>query len=190
VNPKLTQKLNGENTLTFDMYYKYWDDDVQDFVYNPFISYLTNERKVKLRLGPVATSVDDNRCEWFDFIIKNVQEKSDTKVFSYTCKDLFVNELSKTGFELELDNELENNMGTVDILAREILKGSDWQLDETNTQVLKQYKEEPLYEIKISDNRESELTAYQMEDKTKSIDLRGKIIYVFYSCIADQKDEL
>jgi hypothetical protein len=34
--------------------------------------------------------------------------------------------LSKTGFELEFDNELENNMGSVEYLAEKILEGSDW----------------------------------------------------------------
>jgi hypothetical protein len=68
-------------------------------------------------------------------------------MFSYTCKDRFINELSKNGFELEFDNELENNMGTVDYLAKEILKGSDWELAECEN--LKQYLEEPLYEIEL-----------------------------------------
>ena len=61
-----------------------------------------------------------------DFVIKNISEDSSTKAFTYTCKDLFVNELSKTGFELEFDNELGNNMGNLPTLAEKILEGSDW----------------------------------------------------------------
>jgi hypothetical protein len=65
--------------------------------------YLTNERKVKLKY--------DNK--WYDLIIKNIEEDSTSKAFTYTCKDIFVTELSKNGFELEFDGKLGNNMGTL-----------------------------------------------------------------------------
>ena len=182
VNPKLTQKINGENTLTFTMYYQYWNDSTQKLDYNPFNGLMANERKVKLRLG----APEDASCQWFDFIIKNVQENSETRAFTYTCKDQFVNELSKTGFELELDNELENNMGTIVTLAENILEGSDWKLDKSNTSNLKQYKEEPLYEIKVA----GDLTAEDLEGKAEPLGLNGKTIYCFYSSITEQKPEV
>ena len=69
---------------------------------------MTNERKVKLRVGDISNP------KWYDFVIKQIQENSETCAFTYTCKDQFINELSKTGFEIELDSELENNMGTVE----------------------------------------------------------------------------
>jgi hypothetical protein len=43
---------------------------------------------------------------------------------------LFVNELSKSGFNLEFDTELENNQGTIVELGRRVLEGSDWQIPE------------------------------------------------------------
>jgi hypothetical protein len=116
VKPKLVSKVNGENTLTFTVYSHYWDEDTQKLQWNPFMMYLTNERKVKLKYDG----------EWYDFVIKNISEDSSSKAFTYTCKDLFVNELSKTGFELEFDNELGNNMGNLPTLAGKILEGSDW----------------------------------------------------------------
>jgi hypothetical protein len=51
INPKLTRKINGENTLVFTMYYRYWDDDAGEIVENPFRKLMVNERKVKLRIG-------------------------------------------------------------------------------------------------------------------------------------------
>jgi hypothetical protein len=77
VNPKLVSKVNGENTFTFTMYYRYVDTETGEVEYNPFIKYLTNERKVKLNLDGV----------WYDFVIKQIQENSETKAFTYTCKD-------------------------------------------------------------------------------------------------------
>ena len=51
VNPKLVRKINGENTLTFTMYYRYVDNRTGEKIYNPFNKYMVNERKVKLRVG-------------------------------------------------------------------------------------------------------------------------------------------
>lgn len=182
LNAKLSRKINGENQLTFSMYYRYWDDDSEDFVYNPFNALMVNERKVKLRLGEPGPS-----CKWYDFIIKNMQENSDSKSFSYTCKDQFVNELSKSGFELELDNELENNMGTIDFLAEKILEGSDWQLDTNNVSNLKQYKEEPLYRAMVTENT---ILAKDMQTNEEVLIPVGENIYIFYSIWNDKNPKL
>lgn len=180
VNPKLTEKVNGENSFSFVMYYQYWDNDEQKIVHNPFNKLLVNERKVKVRVGEPGEG-----CQWYDFIIKNVQENSETKAFTYTCKDQFVNELSKTGFELELANELENNMGTIDKLAEGILAGSDWELDYDTSSNLMQYKEEPLYRITLG----KEITATDMLAKEETIIPANKDIYVFYSIVNDKKPQ-
>lgn len=175
VNPKLVRKVNGENTLTFTMYYQYVDTETGEKVYNPFIPYMVNERKVKLKYNG----------KWYDFLVKQIQENSETKAFTYTCKDQFVNELSKSGFDLVLDNELENNMGTITKLATTILEGSDWKLDENDTSDLKQYKEEPLYRVQLG----AEITATNMLDKTEIVIAKDGHIYVFYSSIKDKKSQ-
>jgi hypothetical protein len=54
-------------TLTFKMYTKYFDNDVGDFVDNPYISLLVAERVLKLKY----------KNKWYDLIIKNRQESSD-----------------------------------------------------------------------------------------------------------------
>ena len=189
VNPKFTQKINGENTLVFTMYYQYVDPITGQKTYNPFNKYLTNERKVKLRIGAQVDKEDDISCEWYDLIIKSVQENSETKAFTYTCKDQFVNELSKSGFDIELDNELENNMGTIDELANTVLDGSDWEL--RGADELKQYKEEPLYKVTITNvaTVQMKFTAKDIEGKADDLDIRGKTIYVFYSDVNEKKDQ-
>jgi hypothetical protein len=125
INPKLTRKVNGEQILQFTMYYQYIDFETGEKVYNPFNKYMVNERKIKLRLGE-----PNKKVEWYDFVIKQIQEDSESKAFTYTCKSQAINELSKTGFDLVLDNELENNMGTIKQLASTILEGSDWSVGE------------------------------------------------------------
>ena len=183
VKPKLVSKVNGENTLTFTVYSHYWDEDVQKLQWNPFMMYLTNERKVKLKYDG----------KWYDFIIKNISEDSSSKAFTYTCKDLFVNELSKTGFELEFDNELGNNMGNLPTLAEKILEGSDWQLKSDSTETVKQYLEEPLYEITLGDKK-TFTVLYGPDDYNYNYNYtieasKGQKIYVFYSSFEYRKDE-
>ena len=99
----LTEELNGSKTFTFGIYSRYWDDKDEVFKDNPFTKLLVNERKVKLKYD----------TEWYDFVIKQVQENSENYTYTYICKDLFVNELGKTGYAVELDTELQNNMGII-----------------------------------------------------------------------------
>ena len=180
---KLISNVNGSNTLTFNLYYRYYDEDLDDMVFNPFHKLLTNERKIKLRHG--ALGAQDTK--WYDLIIKNIQENSDNKTFSYTCKDQFCNELSKSGFDIQLDPELENNMGTIEELATVILEDSDWKLKEGASDILTQYKEEPLYAIQLKED----ITAVEILDRKKSITIaKGKTIYVFYSIISNQNSDV
>ena len=165
-NPILTEELNGSRTLTFQIYYRYWDDDSEDFKLNPFINLLVNERKVKLKYND----------EWYDFVIKQVQEDSESKVFTYTCSDLFINELGKTGYEVELDTELQNNMGTIQELTATILEGTDWS--EKNSDHLIQRNKELLYSYILP----NAIQATDMKSNETTTISAGEVIYVFYSC--------
>ena len=115
VNPILKKNINGVETLTFDMYYQYEDVETGEIVHNPLIDFVIDERKIKLKYED----------KWYDFIVKKDDEKGREYKYSYTCNGLAANELGKTGFSIELDTELENNIGTVQQLAEEVLKGSD-----------------------------------------------------------------
>lgn len=169
---KLTSKVNGENTLTFNMFSKYYDEESGQFFDNPFLKLLVNERKVKLKY-------DD---KWYDFVIKDVKENSENKTWSYTCKDLFINELSKSGFNIQLDPELENNMGNVTYLAEQILEESDWRLG-TDNSVITQTKEEPLYEIVLNRN----ITGTNMQGEDTCEIEAGETIYGFYGVVANKE---
>ena len=117
-NPVFVENVNGSYTLTFSMYYKYFDEDEMDYVENPFVQFLHNERKIKLFY----------RNKWYDLIIKNCVEDSSNYTYTYTAKSLYTTELGKNGFKVELDSELENNQGTVTELGKTILKGTDWEI--------------------------------------------------------------
>lgn len=177
---RLNSKINGENILTFNMFSHYLDEDSGELYENPFIKLLVNERKIKLRYG----ALDAKGTKWYDLVIKNVQENSDTKTYTYTAKDLFVNELSKSGFNLVLDAELENNMGTIQELAEVVLDESDWQLEESD--VLRQFIEEPLYKIQL---KQSLTVKDMMSSQTLTIPT-GAMVYGFYSNIVNRQQYL
>ena len=172
--PKLVQNVNGTNTFTFKMYYVYTDETTGEKHDNPFLDLLVNERKIKVFW----------KDEWYDLVIKNVQKDSNNKSIIYTCKDLFINELSKNGFNLEFDNELGNNLDTIDVLAERILEGSDWKLDRSKSDVIRQEVDEALYLGKTSRN-------LAVTDEYTNIDYEipvNSTVLLFYSQVVNQKN--
>jgi hypothetical protein len=102
-SPKLQRKVDGTNVLTFSINMKYYDEINDTYFENPFVPYLVNERKIKLKY------YKKGQLKWLDFLIKNIEESSENYQINYTATDLFLNELSKSGFNLVFDSELENN---------------------------------------------------------------------------------
>lgn len=173
-DPKLTRNVNGTNTLTFQIYHRYYDEEVDEFKLNPFTNLLVNERKIKLYYDG----------EWFDFIIKEIQEKSDGNVFTYTCKDQYITELSRTGYEVELDTELENNMGSVTELAGRILEGSDWRVNERGSELIQQTHREKVMKYVLQYGETWNLTGLEYSEDglmSRAMITRGTTVYLFYS---------
>lgn len=172
LEPKLVRNVNGTNKLTFKLYYTYIDNETGKRIQNPFTSLLVNERKVKCKWED----------QWYDFVIKGVQEDSNGKTITYTCEDLYINELSKTGFSLEFDQKLNNNQGTAQELAKKVLEGTDWVVDTDNSDHILQTVEEPLYRATLTQN----LDAKDKNGTIKTI-LGGSVIYLFYSVVQEKK---
>ena len=172
LEPKLVRNVNGTNKLTFKLYYTYIDNETGKRIQNPFISLLVNERKVKCKW----------ENQWYDFVIKGLQEDSNGKTITYTCEDLYINELSKTGFSLEFDQKLNNNQGTAQELAKKVLEGTDWVVDTNSSDHILQTIEEPLYSAKLV----NDLDVKDKNNATKTI-TGGSIIYLFYSVVQEKK---
>lgn len=172
LEPKLVRNVNGTNKLTFKLYYTYIDNETGKKIQNPFTSLLVNERKVKCKWED----------QWYDFVIKGIQEDSNGKTITYTCEDLYINELSKTGFSLEFDQKLNNNQGTAQELAKKVLEGTDWVVDTGSSDHILQTIEEPLYSATLTQN----LDAKDKNNVSKTI-LGGSVIYLFYSVVQEKK---
>ena len=138
--PKMVENINGTHTFSFKMFYTYIDEITGETVLNPFRPYLINERKVKVFW----------QDEWYDLIIKSIDEDSSGNSAVYTCKDLFITELSKNGYNIELTSDLQNNSGTASDLTEQVLKGSGWRFNSEQSDKIYQYLEQPVYESVVS----------------------------------------
>ena len=81
LEPKLVENINGTNTLTFKMFYGYIDITTGEYHKNQFIDFLINERRIKVLW----------KNKWYEMIIKNIKEDSQTHTITYTCQDLYLN---------------------------------------------------------------------------------------------------
>ena len=180
--PVLNENVNGEITLSFSMVHKYFDEEIDDFRFNRWEPYLVNERKVKLKYGD----------KWYDFIIKNKVETSDSNVFQYELTDLFVNELSKTGYNVELSNELGGNQGKICDIAEKVVQNSDWAIDRANSDILQQKVTEPLYLATLTENinvvnmdKEYDNESIWYKSAVETIPA-GSQVYLFYSFVVNK----
>lgn len=191
LEPNLVLNVNGTHTLTFKLYLSYIDTTTGERIDNPFVKLLVNERKVKAYWDNGQEDVND---KWYDLVVKDISEDSDSNTVTYTCEDLFINELGKSGFELNFSDEANNNQGTIYELATAVLDGTDWQLDEKNTDHLLQTQEEALYKVKIT-NMNALTGIYAngflniTKDKYEKIP-NNVICYLPYSMVPHSDDEL
>ena len=170
-NPVFNKKSNGEKTLSFSLRYKYFDPySGNEDVVNPFAALLINERKVKLHY--------DN--QWYEFIIKDHTESSDGLEWTYTCTDAFVLELSKNGYNITFDAELNNNRGTAAELVQETLKNTDWQLGEAD--VGRQFVAEPIYKAELLSTED--ITIENTDGTAETVSVGN--IYLFYSYVKNK----
>lgn len=141
--PKLQREVKGTNTLTFQMPTKFFDPEKGEYVKNELIENLYNEKKVKLFY--------DN--EWYEFYVKSITENKQFKsiMMSFTCKDSFIDELSRTGYEIEFSSDLNNSVDEIGVFSETILDGSIWDYrPELNTGDFTEFNEERFYKIPLS----------------------------------------
>jgi hypothetical protein len=118
-SPELTQNTNGTKKLSFKLYKKFIDNVTGLEVNNPFYDYLVAERKVKLFY----------KDKWHDFLVKNITENSADYLYTYELEDAFVHELSRNGYEVVFDEQLNNNVGTALELGNKAMAGTGWTVE-------------------------------------------------------------
>lgn len=142
-NIQLKREIKGTNTLTFEMPSKFFDSEKGDFVKNEFCDYIYNECKIKLHY------LD----EWFEFYVKKITETKQYKSikYSYECEDSFIDELSRTGYEIVFDEELYNNVEEIGTFMNTTLEDSVWDYRaDLNTGDFTEFTKERFYKIPLS----------------------------------------
>ena len=180
IEPSLTRNVNGTKKFTFKMY-KYCRDEITgEKILNPFSEWLVNERKVKLKRGDTT----------YDFLIKNIQETSANYLYTYQLEDANITELSKNGYNVVLDTQAENNLGTLQKLAEFTLTDTDWEVE---SEKFVEKIEEGLVYLKVN----TAFSAKQIKDqgtdynngisvlKTTTIP-KDSYILGFYSCCVNK----
>ena len=161
---------NGEKTLSFKIKNKYYDANTGQIEENPFAPYLINERKVKLFYD----------YEWYDFIIKEVEETTEEYTWSYVAYDAFILELSKNGYGVEFSSELNNNLGTALELASKALEDTDWEVIDVDTAAPK--VNEPVFQGTIL----TDITVKNMDNDEDVSFEAGTSILIFYNYITNK----
>lgn len=142
-NIVLKREIKGTNTLTFQMPTKFFDSEKGDYVKNEFIDELYNERKIKLEYDGT----------WYEFYIKKIQEDKKFKAImkQFTCEDSFIDELSRTGYEVEFDETLNNSVEESGVFMIDILENSVWDYTpQYNIGDFTEFNEERFYKIPLS----------------------------------------
>lgn len=171
--PKLERDNKGQNTLSFKMYTRCHDNG-EDYE-NPFLPYIYNESKIKCKW----------QDKWYDFVVKDMQRDSSNKSVTVTCKDQYINELSRTGFDITMNTELENNMGTAWELVENALEHSEWELDKENSEQIQQKTTEKVFRVKalkdieVAFDREEGIE-YSYDDPRATIKTNDEVL-LFYS---------
>ena len=173
-SPKLVEKTNGDYTFTFTMYTRYQNPTTGNWEDNPFVGQINNETKLKLKYDG----------KWYDMIVKSVAKDGTNKTVSYTATSQHVQELSKNGFSVELDDKLGNSLGTAGELAERVLEGTGWTVD---SEIIIQKIEEGLVPVVLTGIQATLITG---KNGTTGIALGGtKTIsgnaLAFYSCVQD-----
>lgn len=159
IQPNLTKNVNGVKKFSFKMYHKFVDATTGEKVDNPFVNQLFSERKIKLKYDG----------EWYDFIIKNVVENSKDYLYTYQLEDALVQELSKNGFGVVLDEKIidangNSNIGTANQLASRVLEDTDWSVDDSS-EAFVQTVDEALVYLRLPDNLDG-LDIKHIKDQT------------------------
>jgi hypothetical protein len=68
------------------------------------------------------------RNKWYELVVKDISESKNYKSImkNFSCSDGYVDELSRTGYEIVLDPELNNSVEEIHNFMEPTLKNSVW----------------------------------------------------------------
>ena len=186
-NITFKQNINGTSTLTFNMLSKYLPNGETELIDNPLASLLRNETKLKLKFQE----------EWYDLIVQQVEESKVDKVIKCVATDLYVEELAKSGYNINYNVDSNNSVGNIYDLANRAVENSGWEVisfkQEGNknkpfhSDIIRQYVREPFYKVRVSttfpiQNYKNYISYYNKDVSVPLSLLDEDIIHKLYLC--------
>lgn len=146
-DPVFTTKIDGTHELKFSIPSIYYDEGTGEYVDNEIVQHIVNKSKIRLK----KTNRKTGKSEFFSLVVNTKVDKDDNDILSYeyTCTDAFIEELSKTGYQLIFhdDPETGTGLGTIHELAERILEGTEWEYLPEKTGHLQEYTTDLSYNI-------------------------------------------
>ena len=143
-NVHFKKLLNGTHVVTFQMPSKFFNSEIGDYVQNELAENIFNEQKIKLFF----------KDEWYEMVVKTISESKNFKSImkNVTCSDGFIDELSRIGYDIILDPELNNSVNEINDFMEEIIDdNSTWSYKpEWNWGDFTEYREERFYKIPLN----------------------------------------
>lgn len=180
---KLVTKINGDNQLTFSMYYQFIDTITGEITKNEIAELLCNEAKLKLHYDG----------KWYDFVIKDVKKDSSKYTYNFTAKDANIQELSKNGYNLSLTEVQSNNVGTVIELGSTVLADTDWIISEDSDTLYETAEELVLLANTVNTINAKKLIINEQTGLITESQLEipsNKLVYVFYSNLENKNTRI
>lgn len=174
LEPTLTQKVNGEMELTFKMVTQYIEHGGK--IKNPFVDFLINDRTIKLHRDG----------EWYDFVITSIEQDSEDNINTYKCTASHIYELSKNGYGLVYNSEINNDQGTITELAASVLDGTDWYVDTETSEDILEKKRNAVYTIVTN----TQISVEEVLTGSTTTIPSGTTIYAFYDSIYNRDDKV
>lgn len=140
---KFKKELKGTHTLTFQMPSKFFDSEKGEYIHNELCDAILTESKIKLFY----------KDKYYDFTVKKIDEKKVLKaiMYTYSCQDSFIDELSRIGYDIQFAPELNNSVAEMGEFMEKILDGSSWiYAPEYNYGDFTEYNEQRFYKIPLS----------------------------------------
>ena len=115
----LTHNINGTKELTFKLAKYYFDEQTGEKIRNFLPDMIANKSSIEVRVK--------NKTHFFVVNKREDTEEGENIVYSFSCGDAFIEELSKTGYGLIFSEE--TGLGNIHELAEKIVDGTDWKYD-------------------------------------------------------------
>jgi hypothetical protein len=143
-NVEFYTKIDGTHELTFNLPRYYFDEFTGKRKKNELVELVVNKSHIEL-----TKTTRSGKKKTFYMVVNNRKDKEEKGVFSYeySCTDVYIEELSKNGYSVNFDTDVEGNgLGDIHHFAEVIEEKSGWTYAIEKNDKLPEYKIDEVYD--------------------------------------------